>query len=134
MSPGLIELKLHGNLNGTKYMLTHLHDNVIEAVVALVAYQDNRLFIPRIPIRPSEKIFSIIMTWKQFPILPCFAITSNKAQGQTLDKVGTHIDSHFFSQGQYYVSQSRVGNDASLKILVVAKEERGNMEKCYPCF
>ena len=67
------------------------------------------------------------MTRRQFPIRPCFAITSNKAQGQTLDKVGLYIDSHFFSHGQYYVAQSRVGNDASLKILVVAKEERGNI-------
>ena len=72
----------HGNCNGsygTKYILTHLHDNVIEAVVALVAYQDNRLFIPRIPIRPSEKSFPFIMTRRQFSIRPCFAITSTKA-------------------------------------------------------
>ena len=91
----------HGHSHGTKYILAHLHDNVIEAVVAVGAYQGNRLFILRIPIRPSEKSFPFIMTWMQFPIRPCFAITSNKAQGQTLDKVGIYIDSHFFSHGQY---------------------------------
>ena len=74
----------------TKYILTHLHDNVIEAVVAVGAYQGNRLFSPRILIRPSEKSFPFIMTRRQLSIRPCFAITSNKAQGQTLDKVGIY--------------------------------------------
>jgi hypothetical protein len=36
-----------------------------------------------------------------------------------------YIDSHFFSHGQYYGSQSRMGDDSSLKILVVAKEVNG---------
>ena len=42
----------HGHWYGTKYILTHQRDNVIEAVVAVVAYQGNRLLIPRILIRP----------------------------------------------------------------------------------
>ena len=68
------------------------------------------------------------MTRRQFPIRPCFAITSNKYQAQTLDKVDI-ADCHFFSHGQNYVAQSRVGNDASIliKTLVVAKEERVNI-------
>ena len=80
-----------GHRNGTKYIVTHLHDNVIEAVVATGAYKGNRLFVPRIPIKPSEKSFPFHLTRKQFPIRPCFAITSNKVQGQTLSRVGIYI-------------------------------------------
>ena len=115
----------HGHCNGTKYVVTHLHDNVIEAVVAVGAYRGNRLFVPRIPIKPSDKSFPFELTRKQFPIRPCFVITSYKAQGQTLSRVGIYIDSHFFSHGQYYVAQSRVGDDSSLKVLVVAREVNG---------
>ena len=67
------------------------------------------------------------MTRRQFPIRPCFAITSNKSQGQTLSRVGVYLDSHFFSHGQYYVAPSRVGNDSSLKVLVVGKEAAGKI-------
>ena len=90
-------------------------------------YKGNRLFVPWIPIKPSEKSFPFEITRKQFPIRPCFAITSNKAQGQTLSRVGIYIDSHFFSHGQYYVSQSRVGDDSSLKVLVVGRELNGTV-------
>ena len=73
----------------------------VEAVVVVGAYQGNRMFIPRIPIRPSEKSFALIMTRRQFPIRPCFAITSNKAEGQTLDKVLSCIDYFLQSLAKY---------------------------------
>ena len=108
-----------GHCNGTKYIVTHLHDNIIEVVIANGAFAGNRLFVPRIPIKPTDSTYPFQMTRKQFPIRPCFAITSNKAQGQTLKKVGIYLDSPFFSHGQYYVAQSRVGSASHLKILVV---------------
>ena len=45
-------------------------------------------------------------------------ITSNKSQGQTPKWVGLYIDRPFFSHGQYYVGQSRVGEKSGLRILV----------------
>ena len=92
----------HGHCDDIKYRLTHLYDNVIEAVVAVGAYQVNRLFLPRISIRPSEKELSLYHDSNAIPHLARFlAITSNKAQDQTLDKVGINMDSQFFSHGQY---------------------------------
>ena len=43
--------------------------------------------IPRIPFKPEDKTIPFEFTRKQFPIKVCFAIKSNKSQGQTLDKV-----------------------------------------------
>ena len=59
------------------------------------------------------------MTRKQIPVRPCFTMTSNKAQGQTLQKVGIYLDRSLFPHGQYYVAQSRVGSASPLKILVL---------------
>ena len=106
-----------GHCNGTKYIVTVLHDNIIEAVVAGGSYKGNKLFIPRIPIKPTDGTFPFDMTRRQFPLRPCFAITSNKAQGQTLKKVGIFLDRPFFSHGQYYVAQSRVGEKEALRVL-----------------
>ena len=54
----------------------------------------------------------------QFPIKVSFAITINKAQGQTFQYVGIdlHIDS--FSHGQLYVGLSRTGNSENKFILL----------------
>ena len=56
------------------------------------------------------------MKRKQFPVRPAFAITSNKAQGQTLSHVGIYLKHGFFSHGQLYVAMNRVGSIDSLKI------------------
>ena len=53
----------------------------------------------------------------QFPVNVAFAITINKSQGQTMDKVGIYLKSDVFSHGQLYVALSRVKSSQSVKIL-----------------
>ena len=45
----------------------------------------------------------------QFPIRPAFAMTINKAQGQTLSKCGVLLDEPVFTHGQLYVAALRCG-------------------------
>ena len=52
----------------------------------------------------------------QFPVRLCFAVTSNKAQGQTMKHVGIYLQQDFFSHGQLYVALSRVQSPQNLKI------------------
>ncbi len=119
-----------GHCNGTKYIITKLHSRIIEAKIASGPYRDNVLLIPRIKIKPSEKAFPFVMSRKQFPVRPCFAITSNKSQGQTLKRVGLYLDRDFFSHGSYYVGQSRVGNDNQLKVL--SRDGKTTQNVVYP--
>ena len=60
---------LQGQCNGTKYIATVLHDNIIEVLVAGGSYKGNKLFIPRIPIKPTDGTFPFDMTRRQFPLL-----------------------------------------------------------------
>lgn len=58
------------------------------------------------------------MQWSriQFPLRPGFVMTINKAQGQTLDRVGIVLQKgECFSHGQLYVAFSRVRDPNSLK-------------------
>ena len=57
------------------------------------------------------------MTRKQFPVCLAFGITANKAQGQTLKKVGICLKS-IFSHGQFYVACSCVQSGKGLKIWI----------------
>ena len=55
-------------------------------------------------------------------------MTANKAQGQTLKKVGIYLNSNFFSHGQLYVAMSRVGERENVKIFSkngFVKEKKG---------
>ena len=59
----------------------------------------------------------------QFPVKLSFAISINKAQGQTLDRVGLNFKhGQCFSHGQLYTAMSRVRTKDSLRILPASKE------------
>ena len=49
-----------------------------------------------------------------------FAMTINKAQGQTLQRVGIYLDTPCFSHGQLYVAASRVGKRDRLRFALKA--------------
>jgi ATP-dependent DNA helicase PIF1 len=108
----------NGHTNGTRYIINSLQQHLIEATVASGPHAGNKLFIPRIPFIPTENTYPFTMKRIQFPVRPGFAITANKSQGQTLDKVGILLRKQFFSHGQYYVAQSRVGSSNDVKIMV----------------
>ena len=105
-----------GHCNGTRYVIEHLHDHIIDATIACGPRAGKQIFIPRIAKIPSDNIFPFLMKRKQFPVRPAFAITSNKAQGQTLSHVGIYLKQGFDSHWQRHVAMSLVGSKDSLKI------------------
>ena len=116
---------VNGHCNGTRYTLQQLNAHVLDAVVATGPHAGKRIFIPLIPMAPSGNTFPFQMIRRQFPVRPAFAITSNKGQGQTLQRVGLYLEKPFFSHGQYYVVNSRVGSSQDLKVVAVSSEYTG---------
>jgi len=55
---------------------------------------------------------------RQFPVRPAFAMTINKAQGQTMQRVGVLLDEPVFSHAQLYVASSRSGDPRDIKFCV----------------
>ena len=75
---------------------------------------------------PSVSHLPFNMRRKQFPLKPAFAMTSNKAQGQTLSRVGIYLGQDFFSHGQVYVAISRCGNREQIKIFTRSEKKSGS--------
>jgi ATP-dependent DNA helicase PIF1 len=101
--------------NGTRLQIRVLRRNVIEATVFTGCAEGETVFIPSIPIIPSDYPFEFRRL--QFPLRVCFAMTTNKSQGQSLREAGIDVRQDCFSHGQFYVACSRVSKPSNLVIL-----------------
>lgn len=63
--------------------------------------------IPRIKLMSNENDLPFTLSRKQFLVKICFAMTINKSQGQSFDKVGLDLRVPVFTHGQFYMAVSR---------------------------
>jgi hypothetical protein len=66
--------------------------------------------IPRVTetVRTASGVNAVEFLRTQFPVRPALAMTINRAQGQTLSRVGLDVQDQCFAHGQLYVAFSRV--------------------------
>ncbi len=100
--------------NGTRLIIKQILPHVLEATILTGQAQGKDIFIPRIPLIPSDLPFQFKRL--QFPLKVCFAMSINKSQGQSLKVVGLDLQTPCFSHGQLYVGCSRVGRPSNLFI------------------
>jgi len=105
----------HGHCNGTRYVLTGISRYVLEMRKNGTG---ETILVPRFMFVTDPKLFGFVLRRRQFPIRPAFAMTINKAQGQTLRRVGVFLPDPVFSHGQYYVAKSRVGNPEDITFCI----------------
>ena len=76
------------------------------------------VWITRIDHVTAENFMPFIMNRRQFPLKLAFAMTINKAQGQSLQMTGIWLPHPVFAHGQIYVALSRSGVPKNTKILM----------------
>nr|GEW94459.1 hypothetical protein [Tanacetum cinerariifolium] len=107
-SRGLIALATASLGVVANHMPGGFQSNVIDAEIAVGQHAGKIVFLSRIPLCPSEDdIFPFKLKRKQFPVRLSFAMTINKAQGQTIHNVGVYLPDSVFSHGQLYMALSR---------------------------
>ena len=116
---------LNGVCNGTKGIVTRLLPHLLEMETSDVDGNRKKVLIHRISLTPSDAQIPIKFQRRQFPVALCFAMTINKSQGQTLEKVGLYLPKPVFGHGQLYVALSRVTHPDNIKILVENTEQHG---------
>jgi len=115
----------NGLCNGTRVIIRGFQKNTIDAEIVLGEHTGKRVFLPRIPLCPSDdEMFPFQFKRKQFPIRLSFAMTINKAQGQTIPNVGVYLSEPVFSHGQLYVALPRAIARSNIKILAMPTAEK----------
>jgi ATP-dependent DNA helicase PIF1 len=117
---------MKGLCNGTRLIVEDLKDHVIFAKISTGAYAGQSVMIHRMALATSMtpgSQFELVRL--QFPIRMAFAMTINKAQGQTFDRVGLYLSSPVFAHGQLYVALSRVRRFDDIRVLIKNSYEQG---------
>ncbi len=108
-----------GLANGTRLIMVKLMQHIIDAEIATGPGKGRRVFIPRLSITPSDtERMPFTLRRRQFPLRPAFAITINKAQGQTLQTMEVYLPKPVFCHGQLYVAFSRCSSRRGVRVLV----------------
>lgn len=116
-----------GLCNGTRLIIIRLSPRVIEAQIIGGQFNGNLVFIPRITLNPtnSNGEFPFRLSRRQFPVRLAFAMSINKAQGQSVKYVGLDLRVPVFTHGQLYVALSR--STSSDHIHVLLPEDSGGI-------
>ncbi|XP_058789934.1 ATP-dependent DNA helicase pif1-like [Phymastichus coffea] len=104
-----------GLCNRTRLQIIDFSNHLLKCRILTGSKRNNIILLNRITLYCDNQ-YPFIFKRKQFPVRLAFAMTINKAQGQTLAQIGIDLRRDVFNHGQLYVAMSRVRSWDSLKI------------------
>ena len=107
-----------GLCNGTRLIVKQILSKILKLELMNGSHAGKEVWITRIDHVTAENFMPFIMNRRQFPLKLAFAMSINKAQGQSLQMTGVWLPQPVFAHGQIYVALSRSGVPKNTKILM----------------
>ncbi|PIC23968.1 hypothetical protein B9Z55_017477 [Caenorhabditis nigoni] len=105
----------NGLCNGTRLVIREMGERVLRCAFISGPNEGGDVLIPRIKLSFDSGI-PFVLQRRQFPVRPAFAMTINKAQGQTFDRIGLLLDAQIFAHGQLYVALTRTRTKDGIRV------------------
>lgn len=80
-----------GLCNGTRMRVTKMMRYSLETVIIGGKFKGKKILIPRIKLLSNTRKLPFKLARLQIPVIPAFAMTINKSQGQSFEKVGLYL-------------------------------------------
>eukprot|EP00918_Siedleckia_nematoides_P062640 GHVU01136559.1.p1 GENE.GHVU01136559.1~~GHVU01136559.1.p1 ORF type:complete len:334 (+),score=6.81 GHVU01136559.1:674-1675(+) len=93
--------------NGTRLLIRSVITNPWLVVASPLEFPEVRVAIPRIKLPAGPRKYGFRWSRTQFPILPGYCATINKAQGQTVEHAGIYLEEPVFAHGHLYTAATR---------------------------
>lgn len=121
----------NGLCNGTRLKVVALDTHTIRAEILSETNKGEVVIIPKIlhTSRAEETSLPFQLERKQFPVIPAYAMTINKSQGQSFHHVGILLNNPVFSHGQLYVALSRSRFAHNIKIKIAETPSQGKLHR-----
>jgi hypothetical protein len=103
-----------------------MHRNAIDCEVLTGTERNKRIFIPRINLTYSGTILPFNFQRSQFPIIAAFAMTINKYQKQTFEKIAILLRQPVFNCTSHFAA-SRVRSINGLRFYISEYNGQGHL-------
>ena len=118
-----------GLCNGTRMKVIKLHETYVECEILYGPFAGRTYLVCRHKFQPDMKNprpydFERV----QYPLKLAFAMTINKSQGQTFNRIAIYLPEPVFSHGQLYVAMSRVRRFDDVRLLIVNRHVGPNRQ------
>lgn len=109
-----------GLCNGTRLLLKRIGCRLLTVRIITGDRKGRIVDIPRIQLNTStgHSHLPFILYRRQFPVRLAYALTINKSQGQTFQRVGIYIERPIFAHGQLYVALSRCVSRENIRVFI----------------
>jgi ATP-dependent exoDNAse (exonuclease V) alpha subunit len=89
-----------GLCNGSRLKVIALNRNSMTAEILSECNRGSIVVIPRIDLIAADSMLPFTIKRRQIPVIPAYAMTIIKAQGQTFQRVGIVLNESVFAHGQ----------------------------------
>ncbi|CAO4378477.1 unnamed protein product [Caenorhabditis nigoni] len=111
-----------GLCNGTRLKIMELGRRILKCQFVVGSRVGQTVLIPRIDCYDDNNLaFKLRRT--QFPVRLAFALSINKAQGQSFGRIGLWLPEDVFTHGQMYVALSRVRSKEGLFVKAMESDQ-----------